>query len=416
MRTAPLWTAEDDGGGYGRRARRRFAECYGGAGGARRVTGASRADRLPQGASAAGPSAPRRTVSPVRCTGSPNSPATKAAWPARCAPKPPCAPWSAPAARRAPSRGPRRPRARPARRRRRIERALRPLSLDWYGDDGLGSVDLCHATSGGPAALPGLLARHFSGRAAAGHRVRRAAARPLPRSRHAASARRTGAARRLPRPARRRGLPAGRDHHPRQHPRPALAGAVRRGPRETAHRPPRHGGLPLRRGRRARRAAGTPAPSSGSAASNPPRTWSRCCTPSPRSARRSPRPGCGSSGARRRARRAPPTSPTARRSPPSSSPTRPTGAHAHRRQPGLLRGDRRPRAARPRRRVRRRERGRPVEHRRGLPHQPGRGDVLRAGHGLHRRGRRRRGHRRHRAGGAAAQPAGARRGVRGAAA
>lgn len=44
-----------------------------------------------------------------------------------------------------------------------IERALRPLSLDWYGDDGLGSVDLCHATSGGPAALPGLVAHHFSG-------------------------------------------------------------------------------------------------------------------------------------------------------------------------------------------------------------------------------------------------------------
>ncbi|MFE0105673.1 DUF3492 domain-containing protein [Streptomyces sp. NPDC059009] len=44
-----------------------------------------------------------------------------------------------------------------------VERALRPLSLDWYEDDGLGAVDLCHATSGGPAALPGLLARHFAG-------------------------------------------------------------------------------------------------------------------------------------------------------------------------------------------------------------------------------------------------------------
>lgn len=29
VRTAPLWAAEDDGVGYGRRARRRFAECYG---------------------------------------------------------------------------------------------------------------------------------------------------------------------------------------------------------------------------------------------------------------------------------------------------------------------------------------------------------------------------------------------------
>ncbi|MFF2850816.1 DUF3492 domain-containing protein [Streptomyces sp. NPDC058001] len=44
-----------------------------------------------------------------------------------------------------------------------IERALRPLSLDWYRHDGLGAVDLCHATSGGPAALTGLLARHFAG-------------------------------------------------------------------------------------------------------------------------------------------------------------------------------------------------------------------------------------------------------------
>ncbi|MGW9364209.1 DUF3492 domain-containing protein [Streptomyces albidoflavus] len=57
-----------------------------------------------------------------------------------------------------------------------IEGALRPLSLDWYAESdargahsggagwgGLGSVDLCHAASGGTAALPGLLARHFFG-------------------------------------------------------------------------------------------------------------------------------------------------------------------------------------------------------------------------------------------------------------
>ncbi|WP_432095067.1 DUF3492 domain-containing protein [Streptomyces sp. bgisy100] len=46
-----------------------------------------------------------------------------------------------------------------------LERALRPLSLDWYGegDQGLGGVDLCHATSGGAAALPGLLAKRFFG-------------------------------------------------------------------------------------------------------------------------------------------------------------------------------------------------------------------------------------------------------------
>ncbi|WP_422125592.1 DUF3492 domain-containing protein [Streptomyces caatingaensis] len=48
-----------------------------------------------------------------------------------------------------------------------LERALRPLSLDWYGspdgDLGLAGVDLCHAASAGPAALPGLLAHRFFG-------------------------------------------------------------------------------------------------------------------------------------------------------------------------------------------------------------------------------------------------------------
>ncbi|MEV0036159.1 glycosyltransferase [Streptomyces sp. NPDC050804] len=45
----------------------------------------------------------------------------------------------------------------------RLERALRPLSLDWYDDGTLGAVDLCHAASGGSAALPGLLAKRFFG-------------------------------------------------------------------------------------------------------------------------------------------------------------------------------------------------------------------------------------------------------------
>ncbi|PCG82171.1 transferase [Streptomyces sp. WZ.A104] len=44
-----------------------------------------------------------------------------------------------------------------------LERALRPLSLDWYDQESLGAVDLCHATSGGAAALPGLLAKRFFG-------------------------------------------------------------------------------------------------------------------------------------------------------------------------------------------------------------------------------------------------------------
>lgn len=45
----------------------------------------------------------------------------------------------------------------------RLERALRPLLLDWYDEEGLGAVDLCHAASGGSAALPGLLAKRFCG-------------------------------------------------------------------------------------------------------------------------------------------------------------------------------------------------------------------------------------------------------------
>jgi glycosyltransferase involved in cell wall biosynthesis len=157
--TAPLWTAEDDGVSYGRRARRRFTECYG-------------------------------ELATALCTGRPGDPAA--------------APGEAPAAEadrfgsalyglaelardegglvgalrseaavRALERACRAPGALRAAREARVpdllavaahlERALRPLSLDWYEDDALGSVDLCHATSGGPAALPGLLARHFHG-------------------------------------------------------------------------------------------------------------------------------------------------------------------------------------------------------------------------------------------------------------
>ncbi|MEU0358241.1 DUF3492 domain-containing protein [Streptomyces cyaneofuscatus] len=44
-----------------------------------------------------------------------------------------------------------------------LERVLRPLSLDWYEPESLGAVDLCHAASGGAAAIPGLLAKRFFG-------------------------------------------------------------------------------------------------------------------------------------------------------------------------------------------------------------------------------------------------------------
>ncbi|MFE9390212.1 DUF3492 domain-containing protein [Streptomyces sp. NPDC006784] len=48
-----------------------------------------------------------------------------------------------------------------------LERALRPLSLDWYGqrggEAGLSDADLCHAVGAGPAALPGLWAKRAFG-------------------------------------------------------------------------------------------------------------------------------------------------------------------------------------------------------------------------------------------------------------
>ncbi|MEV4938064.1 glycosyltransferase [Streptomyces zaomyceticus] len=44
-----------------------------------------------------------------------------------------------------------------------LERALRPLSLDWYTEEALGAADLCHAAAGGTTALPGLLAKRFFG-------------------------------------------------------------------------------------------------------------------------------------------------------------------------------------------------------------------------------------------------------------
>ncbi|WP_409059545.1 DUF3492 domain-containing protein [Streptomyces sp. SYP-A7185] len=162
VRTAPLWTVDDDGvalgAGYGRRARRRFAECFGdlaaavcdsGAAGAPHGSGASDAlaDRF--GSALYGLADLARDqgglVSALR------SETVVRALERAC---------RAPGALRA---------ARTARVSDLLvvagllERALRPLSLDWYGDDGLGAVDLCHATSGGPAAIPGLLARHFSG-------------------------------------------------------------------------------------------------------------------------------------------------------------------------------------------------------------------------------------------------------------
>ncbi|MEU6670875.1 DUF3492 domain-containing protein [Streptomyces sp. NPDC046727] len=164
VRTAPLWTAEDDGVAYGRRARRRFAECYGELAAA--VTAGdgagagARADAASDAAPASGDLADRfgSALYGLAELARENGGLVGA--------------LRSDAAVRALERACHAPRApRTAHEARvpdllavaaHLERALRPLSLDWYGDDGLGAADLCHATTGGPAALCGLLARHFS--------------------------------------------------------------------------------------------------------------------------------------------------------------------------------------------------------------------------------------------------------------
>ncbi|WP_330307159.1 MULTISPECIES: DUF3492 domain-containing protein [unclassified Streptomyces] len=163
VRTAPLWTAEDDGVVYGRRARRRFADAYGELAaavcGGPGVTG---------GSGTAGGSAASDGVEADRFGNALYGLAELARDEGGLV-----GALRSEGAVRALERACRAPGAlRTARTARvpdllavaaHIERALRPLSLDWYEDDGLDSVDLCHAAAGGAAALPGLLARHFSG-------------------------------------------------------------------------------------------------------------------------------------------------------------------------------------------------------------------------------------------------------------
>ncbi|MFI1162673.1 DUF3492 domain-containing protein [Streptomyces sp. NPDC020801] len=171
VRTAPLWTAEDDGVVHGRRARRRFAECYGelaavlaAAGGADPGDTAGRRGpdaQAPQAPQAAPADEADRFASALYglaelardeggLVGALRSETAVRALERAC-------------------RAPGAPRA--AREARvpdllavagHLEHALRPLSLDWYEDDGLGAADLCHTAAGGTAALPGLLARHFA--------------------------------------------------------------------------------------------------------------------------------------------------------------------------------------------------------------------------------------------------------------
>ncbi|MFD8235374.1 DUF3492 domain-containing protein [Streptomyces sp. NPDC059696] len=162
VRTAPLWLAEDDEVALGRRARRRFTECF-----------AELAAVLcgpPEGASEAvgslseGAPAPEADRFATALYGLAELAREEGGL---------AGALRSEAAVRTLERACRAPGAHRAAREARVpdllavaahlERALRPLSLDWYEDDGLGAVDLCHAASGGAAALPGLLARHFTG-------------------------------------------------------------------------------------------------------------------------------------------------------------------------------------------------------------------------------------------------------------
>ncbi|WP_437009184.1 DUF3492 domain-containing protein [Streptomyces sp. enrichment culture] len=161
VRTAPLWETVDDGIVHGRRARRRFAECYGELATALCTAGPGGASEGPEG-EPAGQSALEADRFASALYGLAElardegglSTALRSETAVRALERACRAPGAHRAAREA-----RVPDLLTVTAR--LERALRPLSLDWYEDDDLGSVDLCHATSGGTAALPGLLARHF---------------------------------------------------------------------------------------------------------------------------------------------------------------------------------------------------------------------------------------------------------------
>ncbi|MFD7877580.1 DUF3492 domain-containing protein [Streptomyces sp. NPDC059766] len=166
VRTAPLWTAGGDGAGYGRRARRRFDEYFG-------ELAAALCAGAPEGARQPSENLPHR--SGEICVLEADRFSRGLYGLAELARDEGGLPGALRSERavRALERACRAPgAARPAREARvpellavaaRLEHALRPLSLDWYEDDALGSADLCHAASGGAAALVGLAARHFFG-------------------------------------------------------------------------------------------------------------------------------------------------------------------------------------------------------------------------------------------------------------
>ncbi|WP_055492433.1 DUF3492 domain-containing protein [Streptomyces sp. TP-A0356] len=159
VRTAPLWTAQHDGAVHGRRARRQFAEAY-----AELAAALCTAPQTGAPQSTPGPADPEADrfgsalyalAELARDVGG-----LVAALRSETAVRALEQACRAPGALRA-ARAARVPELLEVAAH--VERALRPLSLDWYEEDGLGSVDLCHATTGGAAALTGLLAGYFAG-------------------------------------------------------------------------------------------------------------------------------------------------------------------------------------------------------------------------------------------------------------
>ncbi|MFD3947588.1 DUF3492 domain-containing protein [Streptomyces sp. NPDC058579] len=149
VRTAPLWAPEDDGRTYGRRERRRFAEHFGAL-----VTGVcAEEDATGVAASFAGGLYGLAELAGERG-------GLYAALRSELAVRTLESACRTPGARRGVAAATVPDYLDVVDQ---LERALRPLSLDWYGDEGLGAADLCHAASGGSAALPGLLAKRFFG-------------------------------------------------------------------------------------------------------------------------------------------------------------------------------------------------------------------------------------------------------------
>ncbi|MFE1246675.1 DUF3492 domain-containing protein [Streptomyces sp. NPDC058735] len=193
VRTASPWLAEDDGALPGRRARRRFAECFGELAGVLCGTsgGASTFAGGPHEGASAPAGGPSGAVSEDALGDVGEVPSGAASAGASSAEADRFAnalyglaalareegglagALRSEAAVRTLEGACRAPGAHRAAREARVpdlltvaaslERALHPLGLDWYEDGGLGAVDLCHAASGGTAVLPGLLARHFNG-------------------------------------------------------------------------------------------------------------------------------------------------------------------------------------------------------------------------------------------------------------